>query len=81
MKTQLQKCLAALEDLCACSKGVCLPAEIDFTIETLRETLAKRPTCYICAIDLEELKKPGVRLVEVSNVEFDAWTVPLYRWG
>ena len=22
MKTQLQKCLAALEDLCACSKGV-----------------------------------------------------------
>ena len=81
MKTQLQKCLAALEDLCECSKGICLPAEIDSTIETLRETLAKRPTCYVCVIDLEELKKPGVRLVEVSNVEFDAWTVPLYRWG
>jgi hypothetical protein len=81
MKTQLQKCLAALEDLCECSKGICLPAEIDSTIETLRETLAKRPTCYVWAIDLDELKKPGVRLVEVSNVEFDALTVPLYRWG
>ena len=81
MKTQLQKCLDALEDLCECSKGVCLPAEIDSTIETLRETLAKRPTCYVCAIDLEEMKKPGIRLAEASNLPFEAYTVPLYRWG
>ena len=42
MKTQLQKCLAALEDLCECSKGICLPAEIDSTIETLRERLGEK---------------------------------------
>ena len=54
---------------------------VDQAIDACRKALEKRPTCYVCAIDLEELKKPGVRLVEVSNVEFDAWTVPLYRWG
>ena len=49
MTTQLQKCLAALEDLCECSKGICLPAEIDSTIDQLRETLAKTdaPTSWV----------------------------------
>ena len=83
MKHQLQKCLDTLVDLCECSKisGTCLPAEIDSTIDTLRETLAKNATCYIAPADLEEMKKPGIRIVEVSNLPFDAWTVPLYRWG
>ena len=81
MKTQLQKCLAALEDLCECSKGICLPAEIDFTIETLRETLEKRTTCYIDAADIEVMKLPGCRMARVSNVSWDVYQVPLYRWG
>jgi len=79
MKQQLQKCLDALVDLCECSEisGVCLPAEIDSTIDTLRETLAKHPTCYIKPEDVEYMKLPGCRLVEVSNVSWDAFTVPL----
>ena len=81
MKTQLQKCLDALEDLCACNKGICLPAEIDFTIETLRETLAKNPVAYIDAADIEFMKLPGCRIVRVSNVSWDVYQVPLYRWG
>jgi hypothetical protein len=81
MKTQLQKCLAALEDLCECSKGIGLPAEIDSTIETLRETLEKNPVAYIDAADIEYMKLPGCRIVRVSNVSWDVYQVPLYRWG
>lgn len=149
MKTQLQKCLDALVDLCECSKGICLPAEIDSTIEQLRETLAKTdaPTswvemvavnlvregvnkhkarelalhfyekaqdfyewqknpytivlqksiaedyvpragqpkpkivCYIDSADIEYMKLPGCRIVRVSNVSWDVYQVPLYRWG
>ena len=77
MKQQLQKCLDALVDLCECSKGICLSAEIDSTIDQLRETLAKHPTCYIKPEDVEYMTLPGIRLAEVSNVQFDAWTVPL----
>ena len=81
MKTQLQKCLAALEDLCECSKGIGLPAEIDSTIETLRETLEKNPVAYIDAADIEYMKLPGCRSVRVSNVSWDVYQAPLYRWG
>ena len=81
MKTQLQKCLDALVDLCECSKGNCLPAEIDSTIDQLRETLAKRPTCYIDSADIEYMKLQGCRVVQVSNVSWDVYQVPLYRWG
>ena len=90
MKTQLQKCLAALEDLCECSKGICLPAEIDFTIETLRETLAKTdaPTSWVemVAVNLvregvnkhkaRELAQHFHSLIQKDDVEPVAWMRP-----
>ena len=83
MKDKLQRCLHALEELNEASKGmnaICLPGEIDEAMEALTELIDKRPTCYIDADDLEHMKLPGCRLARVSNVSWDVYQVPLYRW-
>ena len=69
MKTQLQKCLAALEDLCECCKivgGIALPAEIDSTIELLREVVKEpdaEPAAWLC------VREGGINVPFIYSVE------------
>lgn len=54
---------------------------VDQAIDACRKALAKNPTCYIDAADIAFMQKPGGRVVRVSNVSWDVYQVPLYRWG
>ena len=83
MKTQLQKCLAALEDLCECCKivgGIALPAEIDSTIELLREVVKEpdaEPAAWLCVRE-GGINVPFIYSVEQSVPPFRK-IAPLYR--